>query len=73
MVSFIRRDDSFNSYAEFSEKLTFITPLYAHVVMCAYHGVKNVSLSEKFANALNKRSLIPLILFISGNRGVGGI
>ena len=44
---------SFNTYGKFSEKRTFLTPWYAHVCTCAYHGVKNVSFSENFAYVLN--------------------
>ena len=28
------RDHSFNTYTKFSEKLTFLTPWYAHVGVC---------------------------------------
>ena len=35
------------------EKLTFLTPWYAHVRTCAYQGVKNVTFSENFACVLN--------------------
>ena len=43
---------SFSTYANFHEKLTFLTPLYAHVRV--HIGVRNVSFSENFANVLNE-------------------
>ena len=36
-----------------SEKLTFLTPWYAHVRTSAYQGARNVSFSENFAYILN--------------------
>ena len=38
-------------HADFSEKLTILTPWYTH--MCAYHGVRNISFSENNAYVLN--------------------
>ena len=38
------RGHSFNTYAKFSEKLTYA---------CAYQGVRNVSFSENFAYLIN--------------------
>ena len=38
-------DHSFSTYVKFSEKLTFLTPLYGQV----YQGVLNVGFSENFA------------------------
>ena len=46
------RDYSFNTFAKFSEKLTFLK----HT--CAYQGVWNFSFSEIFAYVLNEWSLI---------------
>ena len=45
------RDHPFSTYAKFSEKLTFLTPLI-RTRMCAYQDV-NVSFSENFAYVLN--------------------
>ena len=47
------RDNSFITFAKFSEKLTFLTPWYTHV--SSYQGV-NVSFPEKFANVVNEWS-----------------
>ena len=59
----------FSAYAKFSEKLTFITPWYAHARKtnisyplirtrsCAYQGLRNVSFSENFAYVLSGWSL----------------
>ena len=41
-----------STYAKFSEKLTFLTPLIS-THTCAYRGVRNVSFSENFAYVLN--------------------
>ena len=46
-------DHSFETYAKFSEKLTFLTPLIRKST-CAYHGVKNARFSEKFVHVLNE-------------------
>ena len=46
------RDHSFSTYAKFSEKLIFLTPI--HTRTCAYQGIRNVSLSENFAYVLNE-------------------
>ena len=59
---------SFRTYANFSEKLTFLTPWYAHcnkrshkmcdlLVECAYHGIWIVSFFENFAYVLNESPL----------------
>ena len=42
-------DHSLSMYAKYSEKLTFLTLLYAHERSFAYKGVRNVSFSEDFA------------------------
>ena len=42
---------SFSTYAQFSEKLTFLTLIRTRT--CAYQGVRNVSFSENFAYLLN--------------------
>ena len=52
-------DHSFIRYAKSSEKLTFLTPWYAHVRV-AYQGVRNDSFSENFAYAVNGWSLVLL-------------
>ena len=41
-----------STYANFSEKLTFPTPRYAHVRV-RIRGVRNVSFSDNFAYVLN--------------------
>ena len=46
------RDHPFSTYAKFSEKLTFVTPRYAHVRV-RIMGVRNVSFSENFAYVVN--------------------
>ena len=51
------RDRLFSAFANFSDKLTFFTPWYAHVTTCAYKGVINVSFSENSAYELNELSL----------------
>ena len=43
-------------FAKFSEKLTFLTPSYAHVCV-VYQGVRNASFSENFTNVLNESFL----------------
>ena len=48
----------FSKYAKFSEKLTFLTPCFAHERTCAYQGVRIVSFSENFAYVLNGWSLV---------------
>ena len=50
------RGHPLSTYATFSEKLTFLTPWYAHVR--AYQGVRNVSFSENIAYVRNGWSLI---------------
>ena len=40
-------DHPFSTYAKFSEKLLFLTPLIL-TRMCAYQGVRNVSFFGKF-------------------------
>ena len=40
-------DHPFSTYASFSEKLTFLTPWYAHVL------IRKASFSESFADVLN--------------------
>ena len=45
--SWITRDNSFRTYANFSGKVTFITPWYAQ-------GVRNVSVLENFAYVINE-------------------
>ena len=50
------KDHSFSTFAKRSDKLTFLTPWYAH--MCAYQGIRNVSLSENFAHLLIEWSLL---------------
>ena len=46
-----------STHPKFSEKLTLLTPWYAHVLVHvhvrAYQGVKNVGFSENFAHVLN--------------------
>ena len=50
------RGHSFNTYAKFSKKLTFLTPSI-RLRTCAYQGVRNVNCSEKFsAYVLNEWS-----------------
>ena len=39
---------SLSTYAKFSEKLTFLTPMISNCT-CACQGVRNVSFSENFA------------------------
>ena len=53
-------DHSFSTSAKSSEKLTFLSPWYAHIRThtCAYQGIRNASFSENFAEALNEWSLI---------------
>ena len=51
-TSLILRGHPLSTYIKFSEKLTFLTPWYAHV-RCAYQEVKSVSFSENFAYVLN--------------------
>ena len=51
------RDHPFSTYAKFSEKLTFLTPLI-RTRMCAYQGVRNVSFSENFVYVLNGWTLL---------------
>ena len=46
-------DISFITFAKFSEKLTYLTPWYAHVRV-RLRGVGNVSFSENFTNAINE-------------------
>ena len=41
------RDHSFSNYSQFSEKLTFLTPLIRTRTF-AYQGFRNVSFSEKY-------------------------
>ena len=49
---------SFNTYAKFFEKLTFLTPpSLMHRQTCAYQGLRNVSFPESFAYVLNEWSL----------------
>ena len=43
-----------STYAEFSKKLTFLTPLYALVRTYAYQWVRNVSFSENSAYVLDE-------------------
>ena len=47
------RDHSFSTYAEFSEKLTFLTPLIRTRILCV-SGVRNVGFSKNFAYVLNE-------------------
>ena len=72
------------TFTKFSEKLTFLTPWYAHhmvrhthrrivwvclaILWCAYQGVRNVSFSENFANVLNEWSLSIVYLIFEGWR-----
>ena len=46
-------DQSFSTYAKFSEKLKFLTSLIRRCT-CAYQGVGNVSFSKNFAYVLNE-------------------
>ena len=52
---------------KFSEKLTFLTPWYAHVHTCAYQGVRNVSFSENFAYVLNGWPQSKILKFAAEN------
>ena len=45
-----------STYAKFSEKLTFLTPLIRPRT-CAIQGVRNVNFSENLAYVLNRWSL----------------
>ena len=54
MVEREPRDHSFSAFAKFSDKLTFLSPWYAHVRV--RKGVRIVSFSESFVNKLNKWS-----------------
>ena len=45
---FPAKDHSFSTFAKFSEKLTFLTPLIGTLI-CVYQGVRDVSFSENFA------------------------
>ena len=47
----MKTEDLFDTYAEFSEEVTFLTAKYA--LMCAYHVVRNVSFSENSAYVRN--------------------
>ena len=47
-LSLLVCEGSFSTYASFTEKLTFFTPLI-RTLTCAYQGVKNVNFSEHFA------------------------
>ena len=55
-------DHPFSTFPKFSEKLTFLTPWYAHVRV--YQGLRNASFSESFGNVLNKWSLCKLFLCV---------
>ena len=46
----IDKDNLFSTYAQLSEKLTFLTPLRT----CAYQDVRNVRFSANFAYLLNE-------------------
>ena len=43
----------FSTFAQFSEKLTFLTPRI-RTYTCAYQGVRNVSFSENFEKVLKE-------------------
>ena len=60
---FRTRDQSFSTYGNLSEKLTFLTPRYAH--LSVYQGVKNVSFSGNFAYLLKECSLQSIIYNIN--------
>ena len=34
---------SFSTYPNFSEKIIFFSPWYAHIHMCSYKGIRNIS------------------------------
>ena len=57
------RNHSFSTYAEFSEKLTFLTP-WLRTSACAYQEVRNDSFSENFAYVLNECPSTILIFWI---------
>ena len=58
-------DHSFSTYAKFSKKLTFLTPLIC-TRRCVHQGVRNVSLSESFAYVLNEWSPLKNVIKITG-------
>ena len=45
------RSHSFSTYAKFSKKLTFLTPV---IQMYAYKGVRNISFSRNYAEVLHE-------------------
>ena len=51
------RDCSYSTFANFSEKRAFLTPLI-RTPACAYQEVRNARFSEKFAYVLNGWSLM---------------
>ena len=53
----------FSTYTKFSEKLTFLTPWYAHIRV-RIREVRNVSFSENFAYVLNAWSLSSQNIFL---------
>ena len=55
----------FSTFAQFSEKLTFLTPRI-RTYTCAYQGVRNVSFSENFEKVLKEWSHIRRTLIING-------
>ena len=66
-TEFINRDHSFTTYAKFSEKLTFLTPIRTRT--CAYQGVRNVGFSENFTYVLNDPITEPAAQKIPENLG----
>ena len=62
VVPFLIRVHPLNTYAKFSEKLTFLTVrimelerlVFRQILTCAYQGVKNVSFSENVRYVLNE-------------------